>query len=713
MQANQAYKWKFAKFGGVTQVRCTTGEDLLHLRELDLKLWSALSMPVNGIFFNADTLRMIDTDADGFIKPDEILNAVDWICANVKNPQLLLTAGETVPVTEIKKEDLAASAQALLNRINKCDKSAIAVEDVYIQKKFFTEHVLSNSGDIADDASDEEKLHKTLESLIADSSECITGNCDSEAERILNMFYEQAHAFLMWHDHLEQSGILPLSAEQTEKALAALRTVEEKIDDFFTRCKLAQYEPNTKEALCAAGDAFKGLLTQPLSSAHEFLLSLPIASIDKDKALPLNAGINPAWEDKIKIFAERAVIPLIGKTDKLSQNDWNTVKAKLTAYAAWQKSKPETGVSKIDASYISAAVKRDQKEKLLRFIKKTISIEAERAKISDLEKLVLYRRDIVRLLNNFVSFADFYEGKGSLFQAGILYFDARSANLCFYITDDTRHSALDPMSGSFLVYCDIKRLGETKKLLAVFTNGSGSSIVVGRNGVFYDRSGNDWDATVTKITTNPISLKEAFFMPYRKLSTMIEEQIARRAAEADKKSEEKLSKTAIAVTAADKTAAQNIPLIPKKIDLGAVALIGTAIGGISALISGILQALFGLGLWVPVGIVGLMLLISGPSTILAAVKLRKRSIGPILEANGWAINTQLKINIPFGTSMTKLGVIPPKSILAGKDPFADKKSVKYWCIGILTAAALIALVFLMLRFGFKISVKEWLTSLFK
>ena len=40
---------------------------------------------------------------------------------------------------------------------------------------------------------------------------------------------------------------------------------------------------------------------------------------------------------------------------------------------------------------------------------------------------------------------------------------------------------------------------------------------------------------------------------------------------------------------------------------------------------------------------GLLLLISGPSMIIAYMKLRKRNLGPILDANGWAVNARANV----------------------------------------------------------------------
>ena len=284
-------------------------------------------------------------------------------------------------------------------------------------------------------------------------------------------------------------------------------------------------------------------------------------------------------------------------------------------------------------------------------------------------------------MKNYVSFSNFYTGGETAFQAGVLFFDTRATTLCFELNGDDRHATLDILSGAYLLYCDITRGTAKRKLLALLTNGASDNIVVGRNGLFYDRDGNDWNATITKVIANPVSVREAFFSPYKNLARMIEEQIAKKANAANEKSD------ALVATAADKTvnmpkeAAASLP--NKKLDLGTIALIGTAIGGISTLIGSLLQALFGLGLWVPLGLIGLILIVSGPSMILAAMKLRKRSIGPILEANGWAINAHAKINIPLGSSLTKLASLPKNARLAHLDPFAEKKKGRNIFISVL------------------------------
>jgi hypothetical protein len=72
-------------------------------------------------------------------------------------------------------------------------------------------------------------------------------------------------------------------------------------------------------------------------------------------------------------------------------------------------------------------------------------------------------------------------------------------------------------------------------------------------------------------------------------------------------------------------------------------------------------------------IIGGIILISTPSMIIAWLKLRQRNLGPILDANGWAVNTRARINIPFGASLTQVAVLPEGSQRNRRDPYAEKK----------------------------------------
>ena len=73
-----AHQWRFFRAGGFDQVRLDRGEDLIHLDQLDQKLWVALSCPVQGLAFDARTLALLDADGDGHIRASDLINACQW-----------------------------------------------------------------------------------------------------------------------------------------------------------------------------------------------------------------------------------------------------------------------------------------------------------------------------------------------------------------------------------------------------------------------------------------------------------------------------------------------------------------------------------------------------------------------------------------------------------------------------------------------------------
>jgi hypothetical protein len=151
----------------------------------------------------------------------------------------------------------------------------------------------------------------------------------------------------------------------------------------------------------------------------------------------------------------------------------------------------------------------------------------------------------------------------------------------------------------------------------------------------------------------------------------IQEAVARRAAEADAAATGRLATSVQTVGSAAATGAA--PPKPK-FEVGTVAALGVAVGGITAAFSALITGFLGLGAWIPVGIVGIFLAISGPSMFIAWLKLRTRNLGPILDANGWAVNTLTRVNVPLGGSLTELPVIPPGSTRSLVDPYAPKRS---------------------------------------
>ena len=234
-----------------------------------------------------------------------------------------------------------------------------------------------------------------------------------------------------------------------------------------------------------------------------------------NKSLPLTQGVNPAWAGAIATLQAAAVKPLLGDKTSLTEADWAALLAKLGAFDAWSGSKAGGSVEKIGLKRVREILATKAKETLTALDRQGQSRGGNAQAVIGLNRLVHYHRDLYKLCNNFVYFRDFYGRKDkAIFQAGTLYLDQRSCDLCITVEDAGKHAAMAGLAGTYLAYCDCYRKGSGEKMqiVAAFTGGDSDNLMVGRNGIFYDRKGRDWDATITKIIDNPISIRQAFLV---------------------------------------------------------------------------------------------------------------------------------------------------------------------------------------------------------
>ncbi|MDO9188354.1 MAG: hypothetical protein Q7U24_00675 [Sulfurimicrobium sp.] len=702
--AGVAHKWRFFRAGGFDQVQLETGADLMALDQLDQKLWVALSCPTRGIEFDNRTLDLIDTDGDGHIRSPEIIAATKWAGALLKNPDLLVQGKDTLPLDAIRDDTedgrrILSSAQHILANLGKREALAISVEDTADTVKIFAQTRFNGDGIIPADASDDAAVQQAISELI----ECLGAKPDRSGKDGLSeakaaQFFEQARAYSDWHEVAAQDqAILPLGPEM-DAAAAAFEEVREKIGDYFTRCRLAAYDARSAALLNGSEADYQAISSKLLSAASDDIAVFPLAEVGSAKALPLLAGVNPAWAGKMAKFRAAVVKPMLGDKIALTEEEWSDIEGRFAAYQAWLGTKQDWAVEKMGLARVREILAGPFEAALNELIAQDKALEDEAAAIVEVDKLVHLCRDLGALVNNFVSFRDFYTRRAkAIFQAGTLYLDGRSCELCVEVTDAAKHAALATLSQVCLVYCDCVRGAEKMQIAAAFTAGDSDQLMAGRNGVFYDRKGQDWDATISKIIEHPISIRQAFWAPYKRIGKMIGEQIQKMAASRAKAAEDQ---AASSVSAAGQKVEGGKPTTAQAFDVakfaGIFAAIGLAVGAIGTAVAALLTGFLGLKAWqMPLALVGLMLIISGPAMVLAWLKLRQRNLGPILDANGWAVNTRARINIPFGTALTGIARLPEGAERSLVDPFADKR--RPWKTYLFLITLVVALVWMWWR----------------
>ncbi|MDD4911042.1 MAG: hypothetical protein PHP57_01995 [Sideroxydans sp.] len=702
---SNSHTWKFFRAGGFDQVQLDNGDDLLALKDLDQKLWVALSCPTRGIEFDNRTLDMIDSDKDGQVRANEVLAAIAWAGSLLKERELLAKGSDSLNLSDIdvttdEGKQVLASARHILKSLGKADAPSISLADMADIEKFVAGLQFNGDGVVCAAQITSDALRAAVED-IAKSNGVVADMSGGQgiSQEISDQFFADASAYADWYAQGEaDAAVLPMGAD-SQAASDALNAVKEKINDYFTRCQLAAYDARAAEPLSRSADDYQQLAAQSLSSQHLDVASFPLATIQANKSLPLGDGVNPAWLGKVEALRACVVQPLLGNKQSITAAEWNGLCAKFDAFAAWQGAKPETQVGDLGIARVREILASQSKSEIDALIAQDKAVESEINSIHSVERLIRYQRDLFHLCNNFVSFREFYSGKEkAIFQVGTLYLDGRSCELCIKVEDVNAHAAYANSSGVCLAYCELVRNGGAEKMnvAAAFTAGDSDFLMVGRHGVFYDRKGQDWNATIVRISDHPISIRQAFWSPYKKLSKMIGEQMQKLAASKANAAEGKLG-NAVATTpsAVAPTAAGGAVKPPFDVGkfAGIFAAIGLAIGAIGGILASVVAGILSLAIWqIPLALIGLMLAISGPSMLLAWLKLKRRNLGPILDACGWAINARVRINIPFGTSLTAMPLLPAGAERSLVDPYAEKKSAWpylvaiFLCLGLLVWA---------------------------
>ncbi len=669
-----SYDWQYCSLGGAIRVKIASGEDIAHLGELDQKLWTVLSCPVDGLEFDRQTLELIDTEHDGKIMVNEVVQAAQWLTSVIKDKDLILKGDSVLSLDQINTDNengkkLYDSARQILKNLG-LDKQEISVEDALDTKAIFTGTKFNGDGVITSVTADNEAQARTIADCIATigSESDRSGESGITAE-LIEKFYNACAEYAQWKDKANAE-ILPFG-DNTAAAYEACNAVKDKISDFFTRCRLLSFDKTVAESVNVA------------VTDIDSIASCPIAKPAENGILPFG-GINPAWKPAFDKFLALTLDFTPENKEGINEKEWNAILGKFNAYASWIGSKAGCEVESLGIGRIEEILKENRKEELLSLVEKDKALKAESDSIDDVKKLMLYYRDLYRLLKNFVLFSDFYSrapGVRAVFELGQLYIDQRCCDLCIRVADMSKHADMAKLSGIFLIYfkCSSKKLGKSMDAVAVMTDGDINDLRPGKNGIFYDLQGNDYDAVITKVVDNPVSIKQAFWAPYRKAWEFCGRIINKSAADKDAKINSELQGQLQNVAASAPAAA---PVDKKQIfDIakfaGIFAALGMALGYISTAFTDIATVIASTpGDKLLLMTLGLLLVISGPSCFIAWTKLRKRNLGPVLNANGWAINSKVLVNVVFGGKITSIAKYP-KLRLA--DPYKQKTAAwKIW-----------------------------------
>ena len=691
------YKWEFANIGGASRVKITTGEDIAHLDELDPKMWTVLSCPVTGLEIDEKSLAYIDADADGKIRVADVIATSQWLSGAVKNLDALVEGTDSINIEHLDQENAAGqklykSAKQILENLGK-EGTVISLADTKDIAAIFAKTRFNGDGIITDASTDDADEKAAIAAAVAAFGGVAdrSGAAGINAEMIEN-FYKALAEYAAWQAAVVEAPF----GDKTDAAIAAYNALDAKVKDFFMRSKLAAFSPDSAAALDVQTASIASISADNLTGKTDEIAAYPIARITGKPEIDLTAQVNPAWSAQFDLIK---TVALEGKT-VLTEADWAAVGAQFAAYTGWKAAKAGVAVEALGLDAVKKFIEQDKKAALLDLVAQDAALAEEAANIDMVDKFLHILRDFYRLVRNFVTLHDFYDKDrkvSAIFQSGRLIIDQRECRLCMKVSDMGKHNASAATSGMFLVYCDCTTKTKPGKLtiVAAVTVGEIGDLIVGKNAVYYDNAGLEWDAVITKIIDNPISVAQAFWSPYRRMAKTVENLINKSAADKDAKmmadATAKINAAPAALPAG--TDPKAAPAAAPPFDIakfaGIFAAIGMALGMIGSALVSIFKGLKAMAWWKLILVfVAIMLVISGPAMVLAWLKLRRRNIAPLLNANGWAVNAASKISIPFGETLTDAAKYPKMKLT---DPYA-KAGLAPWKKWLISLSAVIVAV---------------------
>jgi len=655
-------RMRLHRYGRVYQLRLEDPADLDHVLALGESLWMATSAPVDAFACDKVFLDFVDSDHNGRIRCDEVREAVAWVAKTLTDRSDMGTGRELLRLDHIAVDQeegrrIREAAELILSNLGRSGAEEISLADVRNTQNILAAAAANGDGIIPPDSAHEPETRQLITDILA----TVGGESDASGvmgvtETGLKRFFGEAEAYVAWADRGNAPAgeaaneLMPL-AEKTAEAYAAFAAIRGKIDEYFHLAAVIAYDPSAAAVL---GPHLEKS-ANPAEELEERLNAAAVAPVEPDGRLNLEGPLNPAYKNALHALREKTLKPILGRdVGSLTDEEWRTVCARLSAHERWLSEKPETKVASLGLEKLREYLGVRYRDALQKLIDTDKAVAERIRSISQVEKLILYQQWLLELVNNMVSFSRLYNPEvRALFETGTLVMDGRHFALCVKVGNRAEHARVAVNSRLFVMYLELSHGpgNETREVAAAVTSGGKGNLYVGKHGVFLDRDNKLWDARVTQIIENPISFGEALTMPFVRIAELIRGQVERFAGSSQKMIEQKVTQQAATVTATVQTAAQQPGAAPKPAaasssrtarDLllgGGVAV--AALGSSLAYITKSLSEVEPLTIVKVLSVVVLLILL--PTIINAWIKLRRRDIGGLLEASGWAINARMRL----------------------------------------------------------------------
>lgn len=657
----------FKNYGGSFQLRIQDAEDLEKIQVLDEAHWAATSIPINSLNCDSAFLCYVDTDKNGRIRTDEFKAALIWLFRFLANRHRLSEGTDRLDLSDIdtrhpEGQKLRTAAEFILANLNLPDAQEISLAQVRDVKSIMARAVNNGDGIIPPQATTDSDLAEFITSVM----ETIGSTPDASgkpgiSEGQLKEFFDEAGSYLTWKAKAEipegdkTTEVMPWGTE-TPQAYELVAGLREKIEQYFTQCAMVRLDERTQAQMQLRQKELEEIDFTDTSVMEARLLNAPLAVPNPEGILELEGMVNPLYIECLFCFKERVLKRALGGGVKqLTQEQWEKVKGIFAPYQMWLESKQGIKVEKLGENRLRNYLRGAYKERIGELMAKDLAAADDLGQLHNLEKLILYQRWLVELANNFVSFTNIYNPQArSLFEMGRLIIDGREITFTMKIQDRGTHKKIAENSCMYLLYLEVTGRGEKDikfEIVAPVTSGTAGGLRIGKRGVFFTIDGREWDAQIIDIVVNPISLWESVKVPFQQFGNFIRKQIDK----LTKSRQDKLEATLSGPSASGVT---------RDLLLGGGVAIA-ALGSAFAYITRVLSQVRLVHILVTLAVLGAIVLL--PGIIAGFMKIRKRDMSVLLEASGWAVNVNMRLNTTLGRLFTYRPHLPKGARKERKD----------------------------------------------
>ncbi len=663
---------EFQQIGRVEHLQINDCRGLAGVMDIDKAHWIATSAPVSGLRIDPVFLSLVDSDNNGRIRADEVIDAIKWLLMHLKDPkgideQTCTLRLDAIDTTTDEGEKILSQIQKILLYLGKADQLTITLEDIRELKTHIEKSKVSEAGIVLPDATDDPMVTQLITAVIQ-----VTGGADHPGgskgvgSAQLATFLSDATQYENWLSRTEQACVnLSCFGDRIAEVYELYRTMAPKFDSYFAQCLALTQDPGLASRFAIPAERVQGTDFHNLNSVRSLLRDAAIAKACPEQVYRFDQPTNTVYIKQLKRFADEILVPMQMDTDDITAKEWQLIHEAFKDYDQWVTDKPASAIVNFSLEQIHELSEDQYVDAIRQLIDTSCATAIELTEIRMVEKLSLYQGYMIQLANNFVSFPYLYdEKKRAIFEHGSLVMDGRWFNMAIQTDDRKAHIKATEQSEIFVIYVLVTGInGESDMELAFpVTSGGKGNLCIGKRGIFHNLKGEMRDAQIVHIVENPISLTEALIAPFKRIASLVSGKIEKLTQTAEKnldKATDDAFKTVqdVGTPAAPtaSTSSANPGLVSGGIfAAGSVAI--AALGSAAAYISKIFiqnGAFKVLG-----GLLAALVAVMIPVAIIALLKLMRRDLSSMLEGAGWAINARMRLTRQQADQFTNRPLVP-------------------------------------------------------